>query len=323
MFTLPFQIPEAPHKIKLKDSIFSIGSCFSDNIGDKLTAHKFDVVTNPLGILYNPFSIFKNLRLLLSEGLDPDNFIEAGGVYFHWDTHSDISGTAMDSFKALLEARSHTSRQSLTSANWLIITLGTIYVYKHLESGKIVANCHKIPQRHFQKLSLSQAEIEEDFFQTMELLRTINPDIKVILTVSPVRHIRDGLIENNVSKATLLQTVNNIVKNDPNIYYFPAYEILIDELRDYRFFKEDMIHPTEQAIQYIWERFITACLDPDAIGFISEWAKVKKSLEHRPFHPDTNEHQRFLRSTLTKLEALSQRVDVSGEMELIKNQLIR
>lgn len=279
-------------------------------------------MTNPLGIIYNPYSIFKNLRLLLSEGLDPDNFVKVGEVYFHWDTHSMISGTNPDSFKTLLNDRSLISRQSLSSASWLILTLGTVYAYKYLENGKIVANCHKIPQRNFEKLTLSAEEIEEDYFATMELIRSINPDIQVILTVSPVRHIRDGLIENNYSKAILLQTVHNILKRDPSAYYFPAYEILIDELRDYRFFKEDMIHPTDQAIQYIWERFTEACMDDKALDFIGEWARIKKSLEHRPFHPGTQDHQKFLKSTIQKLESLGQKVDTSAEIDTLRKQLI-
>ncbi|RED96193.1 GSCFA domain-containing protein [Marinoscillum furvescens] len=322
MFTLPFTPEPSTLKIRLKDTLFSIGSCFSDNIGQQLKDHKFNILTNPLGVIYNPYSIFKNLRLILSEGIDPENFIQNDGVYFHWDTHSAISGTDLGTFKNLLAQRSLHARQSLTNANWMILTFGSIYVYKYLKTGKIVANCHKVPSQQFEKMELSIPEIIEDYRQTMELIRSINGDVKVILTVSPVRHIREGLVANNYSKSALLQAVHKITNQDPNAYYFPSYEIMIDELRDYRFYKEDMIHPSEQAITYIWEQFVKTYMDTDSQKFIQEWARIKKSLEHRAFHPQATNHQKFLKSTIQKLEKLGTRVDVSSELELIKKQLL-
>lgn len=322
VFTLPFHIPENPVKIRLKDPIFSIGSCFSDNMGSKLREYKFDIVTNPLGIIYNPYSTFKNLKLILSEGIDPDNFIKTGNIYFHWDTHSAISGTELNNFKALLEDRSRLSRQSLIAAEWLIITFGTIYAYKYKGNDKIVANCHKIPQKEFDRITLTQEEIIEDYQETLELIRTINPNLKVILTVSPVRHVRDGLIESNISKARLISAVHEIVKKDANCYYFPSYEIMIDELRDYRFYKSDMIHPSSQAIDYIWEKFAQVFFNQETLKFIDNWNKILKSLSHRPFHPHSPEHQKFLMSTIKKLEQLESKVDVTEEISFVKNQLI-
>ncbi len=322
MFTLPFDIPPNSVKIRLKDPIFSIGSCFSDHMGSKLREHKFDVVTNPLGIIYNPYSIFKNLKLLLSEGLDPNNFIKNGDVYFHWDTHSAISGTNFNHFKELLEEKSRISKRSLVAAEWLIITFGTVYAYRYKGNDKIVANCHKVPQKEFEKQTLTREEIVEDYHETMEVVRTINPNIKVILTVSPVRHIRDGLVENNISKAILLQAVNEIVKSDNACSYFPSYEIMIDELRDYRFYKSDMIHPSQQAIRYIWNKFSQVYFDQETIKFISNWSKILKSLSHRPFHPNTAEHQKFLTSTIGKLEELEDKVDVTEEINHVKRQII-
>ncbi|WP_421869151.1 GSCFA domain-containing protein [Marinoscillum sp.] len=306
----------------MKDPIFSIGSCFSDNIGSKLRENKFDVVTNPLGIIYNPYSIFKNLKLLLSEGLDPNNFIKRGNIYFHWDTHSAISGTEINQFKELLEEKSRLSKQSLIAAEWLVITLGTIYTYRYRGNDMIVANCHKVPQKEFEKQTLTHEEIVEDYQETMELVRSINPRIKVILTVSPVRHIRDGLIANNISKATLLQAVHDIVRSDKDSYYFPSYEIMIDELRDYRFYKSDMIHPSEQAINYIWNKLSKVFFDQETQRFIDNWSKILKSLSHKPFHPNTPEHQKFLNSTIKKLEELEDKVDVTEEISFVKNQLI-
>lgn len=305
----------------MKDPVFAIGSCFSANIGSRLRDFKFDVLSNPLGTIYNPYSIFKNIRLILSEGLDPDNFTNIRGVYYHWDTHSAISGTSADTFKNLLDDRSRESKQSLISSRWMIITLGTMYVYKNLENGKIVANCHKAPKTAFERFALSSVEIIEDYFDTMEVVRSINPDMKVILTVSPVRHVRDGLVENNISKATLLQSVNEIVAKDPNTFYFPAYELMVDVLRDYRFYKEDMIHPNEQAIQYIWDRFVEAFMDEDASKFIAQWARIRKSLEHRPFHPGSSDHQSFLKSTIKQLKTFEDRVDISDELMALQSQI--
>lgn len=307
----------------MKDPIFAIGSCFSDNIGQKLADNKFDVVANPFGTIYNPYSIFKNIRLLLSTGLDPDNFVKTADVYYHWDTHSYISGTNLDTFKTLLNNQSLMSRQSLLTSRWMIITLGTIYVYKYLENGRIVANCHKIPKQHFDHLTLSTEEIIEDYFETMEVVRSVNPAMKVILTVSPVRHVRDGLIRNNISKATLLQVANIITEKDKNAFYFPAYEFMIDVLRDYRFYEEDMIHPNGQALDYIWKRFTETFMDADSRSFISEWTQVRKSLTHKPFHPYSANHQTFLKSTIDHLKRFEKKIDITQELKQLKKQLVK
>lgn len=321
MFTLPFNIPESSEKVRLKDQVFTIGSCFADNIGSRLRDYKFNVLSNPLGTIYNPYSIFKNIRLLLSEGLDPDNFTKIRDVYFHWDTHSAISGTSLTTFKSLLEDRALESRQSLMGSQWLIITFGTMYVYRNIKANKIVANCHKAPRSDFERLALTSKEIIEDYFETLEVIRSVNPGMKVILTVSPVRHIRDGLIDNNISKATLLQAVKEIVSSDENTTYFPAYELMIDVLRDYRFYKEDMIHPNEQAVQYIWEQFIATYMDNEALKFIDQWTRIRKSLDHRPFHPDSSDHQSFLKNTIKQLQSFESRVDISQELNTLQKQM--
>lgn len=291
-------------------------------MGQKLKDHKFNVVSNPFGTIYNPYSIFKNVRLVLSEGLDPENFAQIRGIYYHWDTHSSISGTSQKTFKELLGRRSLESQQSLISSKWMIITLGTIYVYKH-SNGKIVANCHKVPQSEFQKIALSSAEIVEDYLSTLEVIRSVNPSMKVILTVSPVRHVRDGLIANNISKATLLKAVHEMVQKDAGTFYFPSYELMIDVLRDYRFYKEDLIHPNDQAVEYIWNRFVESFMDADAAKFIATWSRIRKSLAHRPFHPASPDHQQFLRTTISQLKALSQRVDITTELTELEKQVIK
>jgi len=299
-----------------------MGSCFSDHIGNRLIQNKFDTITNPLGIIYNPYSIFSNLRHLINQDFDFDNTIENEGILYHWDTHSDISATESGALSKLLHDTIKTSTSKLSQAKWLIITLGTSYVYEWRERNIIVANCHKVPQKQFDKRSLTVDEIKQDYSDTLALLRTANPELKVILTVSPVRHIRDGLVENNYSKSVLIQAVHDIIKSDSNAFYFPSYEIMIDELRDYRFYKEDMTHPSDQAINYIWQKFSETFFDEHTIKFLKEWSQILRALNHRPFHPESYAHQKFLHATISKLEAFAKNVNVEEEISQIKNQLI-
>lgn len=321
MFSLTFDIPESSEKINLHDSIYCLGSCFSDNIGLKLSQNKFRVETNTFGVIYNPYSIFNNIRSVLSDTFPSNDFIQSASVFFHWDAHSEISHTDRNQLQALISDKVAKSKKQLTSAKWILITLGTAHIYTYNATRKIVANCHKIPQKEFSKRLLSVQEITELYFEVFQQLHTVNPEAKVILTVSPVRHIRDGLVENNHSKAILIQAVQEIVRQDPNAHYFPAYEIMIDELRDYRFYKEDMIHPSEQAIDYVWSKFITTMTDKKTQTFIQKWEKMRKSLAHRPFHPSSQDHQRFLKTTLEKLQSMSSQIDVTQEIDSVRQQI--
>ncbi len=322
MFSLPFYIPKSNSVIKLSDRIFSIGSCFANSIGQRLNDHKFKVHCNPFGIIYNPYSIFNSLRLTLSDGLKPENSVQNGEVFYHWDSHSELSDTDYESFKSLLSNTSQKAKESLISAKWLIITLGTAKTYRLKSNGAIVANCHKVPQIQFESILLSEEEIIETFNKTLEELRAVNIDIEVILTVSPVRHIRDGLIENNISKATLLKAVNSIVHTNEGVHYFPSYELMIDVLRDYRFYEKDLIHPNELALNYIWNQFSEVYFESKTMDFVQEWQQIKKSLEHKSFHPKTKAHQQFLKSLYLKLDKLSAQVDVQKELIQVEAQLI-
>lgn len=313
MFNLNFEIPESKDKINLKDSILLFGSCFSDEVGGKLTQSKFKALSNPFGTIYNPHSIFK----LLANAVEKNHLVESQGVHYHWDTHGSISGLSAQECSQLFEDRMKETQAFLKQTKWLIITLGTSIAYER--NNEIVANCHKVPQAQFNKRFLSQKEIIEQF---ASLYANLDPDLLIIFTVSPVRHIRDGLVENNRSKAILIDAVHQIVADYENVQYFPSYEILIDELRDYRFYSEDMIHPSQQAIDYVWKRFSETYFDEDTRSFIKDWSKVKSAIDHRPFQPHSESHQKFLQSTLKKLQALNEKVDLSVEMEEIKNQLI-
>ncbi|MEQ9466488.1 MAG: GSCFA domain-containing protein [Ekhidna sp.] len=313
MFKLNFEIPASSAKINLSDPVLLIGSCFSDEIGEKLKSHKFNAFSNPFGTIYNPHSIFK----VLEGGLNPKDTIESQGVYYHWDAHGSVSGLSETDVSALLVQKNQEMNTFLGNAKWLIIALGTAIVYEYENVG-IVANCHKIPQSKFTKRFLSQKEIIGQFAR---LHAKFNPNLKIIFTVSPVRHIRDGLVENNRSKAILLDSIHQLVEEYKNVHYFPAYEILIDELRDYRFYAEDMIHPSSQAINYIWDTFSQTYFDSNTRSFLSEWVKVKAALNHRSFQPQSVSHQKFLYNTLEKLTALNEKVDLRVEIEQVKNQL--
>ncbi|WP_420578069.1 GSCFA domain-containing protein [Ekhidna sp.] len=312
MFKLNFDIPESKEKIHIKDQILLIGSCFSDEMGRKLIQSKLKALDNPFGTIYNPYSIFK----LLQHKSHVDDVIESQGIYYHWDAHGSISGLSDMEVTLHFEQSVIETQTFLKKSNWLIITLGTSIIYEW--NNKIVANCHKIPQSKFTKRFLNQQEIIEQFAQ---LHSSLSQNINIIFTISPVRHIRDGLIENNRSKAILIDAIHQIVRSYENVQYFPSYEILIDELRDYRFYDRDMIHPNSQAIDYIWNIFSETYFDKETNDFLKEWSKVKAAIDHRPFQPDSESHQKFLRSTLEKLKSLNEKVDLSVEMKQIKNQL--
>ena len=314
VFKLTFNIPESKKKINLKDPILLIGSCFSDEIGEKLTQSKFKVLSNPFGTIYNPYSIF---RLLKNEA-EKNDLVESQGVYYHWDSHGVVSGLSKAEASALFENRVNETQAFFKQTKYLVITLGSAIVYE-VDNQKIVANCHKVPQSQFSKRFLSRKEITEQF---ASLYVNLVPDLHIIFTISPVRHIRDGLVENNRSKSILINAVHEIVETYENVSYFPSFEIVMDELRDYRFFKPDMIHPSDEAIHYVWKRFIETYFDEESKTFLEEWGKLTAAIRHKPFQPKSNSHQQFIKSTLSKLEKLNQKVNVSVEIEQLKKQLL-
>ncbi|WP_424964447.1 GSCFA domain-containing protein [Ekhidna sp.] len=294
-----------------------MGSCFSSKIGNKLSQSKFKALSNPFGTIYNPHSIFK----LLNNEANADDTIESQGVHYHWDTHGEISGLKDQEVVGYFAEKMDECQTCLKHAKWLIITLGTAIVYE-IENEKIVANCHKIPAKHFKKRFLNQKEIIHQFETLHAYLKDINAGIKIIFTVSPVRHIRDGLIENNRSKAILIDSIHQIVNQNENVSYFPSYEMLIDELRDYRFYAEDMIHPSDEATKYIWNQFVDTYCDEETVKFLTEWQQMQSAISHRPFQSRSLAHQSFLKTTLKKLEKLNEKVDVSVEIEQVKRQII-
>jgi GSCFA family len=309
-------------KINLKSPILLVGSCFSDQIGGRLQANKFDAMPNPFGVIYNPISIFKLLVYsILDRKQDRYSFVQRGEIWYNYHFHSEVSALEMNKLEQLLAVKqgrvgewfAHTAPMK----KFLIITLGTAYVYQLKESGEVVANCHKMPAQLFEKQLLYPTQIIKEF----EYLYGVLPkNLEIILTVSPVRHLKDTLPLNAVSKAVLRVACHELSQQFDNVHYFPAYELVLDDLRDYRFYEADMLHPNTQAIDYVFDKFANTFFDEATQLFVDKWEKIAKSLQHKPFFPETKEHQQFLRHLLAQLESMVE-VEVEEEIEQVQRQL--
>jgi hypothetical protein len=281
-------------KIDLKtDSIFLIGSCFSDSVGKKLEEDRFKVCSNPFGVIFNPHSIFK----LLNNALQPSEatFLLAitNNKVVSLDLHSEIWAKTDKEFTKIQKQLLKDANKALASCSYLIITLGTAVVYELKTNKEIVANCHKLPADKFKKRLLTPTEIISDFSVFYKKFRKTNPKAKILFTVSPVRHIKDTLPTNTLSKSVLFVAIQQIIDTFPEIEYFPSYEIQNDELRDYRFFKEDMIHPTEQAVNYIYDCFADNYFTKESKSLLEKWHKIKAMQAHKPLFPDSEEYAKF------------------------------
>ncbi len=323
MFYLDFKIPPSPAAIGLKDEVMLLGSCFSENIGQKFQQNKFQTTINPFGTIYNPISIFSVLHKSITDGEPKENeFIGHQGIYHWWYGHSQISGLTLNEAKNKVSEALQVTGTKLNQADWLILTPGTAWVYELSDSGMLVANCHKQPGTNFKKRLLTVDEILKAYNALFDDLKTANPNLKVIWTISPVRHIKDGLVENNRSKSTLHLSIEEIVKQYNNNFYFPSYEIMVDQLRDYRFYNRDLVHPNSEAIAFIWEVFQKTYFDVETIGLLTEWDKISKSLAHKPFHPQSDAHQKFISATISKLERLGKEIDLETEITELRKQKI-
>ncbi|WP_297695217.1 GSCFA domain-containing protein [uncultured Eudoraea sp.] len=296
-------------RIDYASTLFLIGSCFVENIGKKFQYYQFQTLQNPLGILFHPEAIenfiVRSVEQKKYKATDVFNFNERWHCF---DAHSDLSDPSKDKLLANLNGALHNTRNQLENATHVIITLGTAWVYRNIESQKRVANCHKVPQKKFTKELLSKEEIEESLNQIIANIRKVNENASVIFTISPVRHLKDGFVENQRSKAKLISAVGKIMQvtsNNRNLHYFPAFEIMLDELRDYRFYVEDMVHPNNLAIDYIWEKFKNVWVAEKAESVMKAVEEIQKGLSHRPFNEDSDQHQLFLKSLNEKISALN------------------
>ena len=296
--------------------IFALGSCFAENISERLRRSKFSIASNPFGILFNPASIAAAIDRLADARSFAVCDITAGKEgYFSFDAHSSLDGkTHTEAFGNLNKAVAQGAK-SLAEADWVILTFGTAWVYEH--EGRVVANCHKQPASQFERRRLSVTEIVERYSRLFEgILR----DKKVVLTVSPVRHIGDGLQENSVSKATLRLAVEELVAKYENAHYFPSYEILIDDLRDYRYYADDLAHPSNMAVDYVWERFCDVVLTDAAKAKLLQVEQIVAAAEHRPFNPESEAHKAFCRKMLAKMESMPE-MDFTLEKSMFERYL--
>ncbi len=323
MFRTELSHIHATRKIQTSERLVSFGSCFAENIGQQLATYKFQIVHNPTGILFNPLSIYQQFTYTLNgERPDHESFLEHDGVYLNYEFHSQVHANSKNELEDRIDVLLTRLRSQLVQANHLILTFGTSWVHELKSNGKLVANCHKTSQSAFSKRLLSVKEIVDGFKSVKSILDGLNPDLHIILTVSPIRHTREGLANNNLSKSVLRLACHEIASTTNDADYFPAYELLVDDLRDYRFYEKDLIHPNELAKDYIWKKFGEAYFDDSTHHFCNEWESIRNDLNHKPFHPHSDSHQKFLKSVLSKLENLKDQVDVSDEIRKINEQMI-
>ena len=290
--------------ITYKDRLMFMGSCFADNIGGKMTDCRFNVVVNPFGVLYNPLSLSSGCRRLLR----PETFTEEDlflydGMYHSFMHHGKFSDTTVENSLDKINESLAFAAGHFRETGYLIITFGTAYVFRHKDRDKVVANCHKLPAMQFERELLTIDEIVDEWSTLLEDMVAEKPSLKVIFTVSPIRHMKDGAHFNQISKSTLLLAQQLLAEKYPGrISYFPAYELMMDELRDYRFYASDMIHPSEIAIDYIWERFCDTYMDAATKDTMKEVENIRRALNHRPLNPSTESYKQFLLQTMQKIK---------------------
>jgi hypothetical protein len=316
-FHLEFTPKPFEQKISHRHQLFLAGSCFTEQIGSKLSWHKFRTLDNPHGILFNPVSIAKAIHTyIINKEYKAEELFYHHELWGSWDHHTRFSSPEQAISLEMINESQQKAHRFLKNANWLLLTLGSAFVYE-LEDKRVVANCHKVPADKFNKRLLKETEIVAVLQDMIKELQQFNPTLNIIFTISPVRHLRDGFVENNRSKATLISAVHQLTETNNGVFYFPAYELVIDDLRDYRFYAEDMVHPNYAATQYVWEKFITACIDEDSRKLMKEIAVLNAARSHKPFHPASLQHQQFLLNNLEKASRLQEEfpyLDLSEEI---------
>lgn len=305
-FRTEIDIKKSRTPIGYKQPVMMLGSCFTDNIGGYLEKYLFKVSVNPFGVIYNPMSIKNSIDALLDrEQYLPGDLEFHNELYFSFDHYTKFSDP--DSNRAL-EKINHEfleAKELFTQCSHLILTFGSAFVYEHKESGRIVNNCHKLPASHFTRRLLTIEEIIRNYKKLFDRIHSLNPEIKTMLTVSPVRHIKDGLSGNQRSKSVLLLAAAELEKQHPKTCsYFPSYEIMMDDLRDYRYYNSDLLHPNDQAIAYIWNRFLENCINYNAAAIIQKLNPLLKALHHRPLHTHTEAYKKFREQTEEKIRKL-------------------
>jgi len=299
-------IQSSNHPFDYEDKLLLLGSCFSENIGGKLSYYKFQSVTNPFGILFNPVAIETVIEAaVLNKTFTETDVFELNDVWKSFVAHSDLNALSRLQTVINLQEAQQQLRDQLKEASHLFITLGTSWVYRHIKKDTIVANCHKVPQKKFSKELLSIDEVAQSLSKIITLVKAFNSNINITFTISPVRHLKDGFIENTQSKSHLIAAVHQLI-DGKSVHYFPAYEIVMDELRDYRFYAKDMLHPSEQAIDYVWGKFLEVYASAKAKQTQQKVVSIQNGLSHRPFNPMSDSHQLFIQKLKTNISVLQE-----------------
>jgi len=328
-FRSEFEIQKIEQSISHQHKLMLVGSCFTENIGEKLSKHKFSVYENPNGILFNPVSVSEAIINVIENKIyTKDDLFNYNEAWHSWQHHSRFSSLSADDALDKINSTTNEAHQFLKQADYILITLGSAWIYTltdkaiNAQVGTVAANNHKAPSDWFEKKLLRVHQTILVLATMLDRLGAFNPNIKIIFTISPVRHLREGAINNNRSKAVLIQAVHDLCERLKQLYYFPAYELVIDDLRDYRFFAEDLVHPNYYATQYVWEKFVDACMNDDTKKLMQEIADINTAFNHKPFNPTSNQHQKFLETYYTKVKLLQEQntnIDFNNELSYFAN----
>ena len=327
-FITPVSIPKSKVEIAIEHPLMLLGSCFTENIGKRLVENKFACDVNPFGVLYNPLSIAQAMRQMMDGRVydeDSPELIEHQGQWHSLMHHGSFSDASREECLNRINRRLLEGATMLAKARVLLITFGTAYVYHHIEKGMVVGNCHKLPERTFNRQRLNTEEIVKEYAPLIQQLAEVNPKVHILFTVSPIRHLRDGLHANQLSKATLLLAIDELCQLMPErCSYFPAYEIMMDELRDYRFYADDMMHPTPLAVEHIWQRFADIFFPLPTKKFLQAWEEIRQGLSHRPFNPEGEQYKQFLSQIELRIHRLKEKYptfDAENELDLCHTRL--
>lgn len=307
-----------------KKTVF-IGSCFTENIGLKLVQNKFPVLINPFGVLYNPLSVKKAIDLIIGKKtFDNTDLQFVNDKWFSFAHHGSFSGTDKELVLTNINKKIKESHLFLKTTNLLFVTFGTSWYYRLKKNGELVANCHKLPANLFDRELLNLEEIVAEWARLIERLHKFNPGLKLVFTISPIRHWKDGAVNNQLSKSVLNVAIHKLVQEFEQAFYFPAYEIMLDDLRDYRFYADDFIHPNTQAINYIWDKFMDAFIEDKSLAILKQINKITKSASHKAFYPETENYRKFLLANIENVEMLAQTypfIDFSVEKKHFLDEL--
>jgi len=324
-FRTTIQPEQSNYKISYQTPVLFMGSCFTENIGDKMQALKFPAIVNPFGVLYNPASVRKGMEILIDQkAFTPDDIGFFNEQWFSFYHDTEFSHPEQQKCLDKINGSIKLAASHLRKSKYLIITFGTAWVYKYLQTEQIVSNCHKIPAKEFERIKLGVEDIFVEWAKLINRINELNRNLKIVFTVSPVRHWKDGAIQNQLSKSTLILAIHQLMKIFKNVQYFPSYEIMMDDLRDYRFYSDDMLHPSNEAIEYIWEQFAATFFDEGTQKIIQDIYRIVQAQNHRPINPETEAYKKFIKSQLKQVEQLAKLysfIDFSDDLEYFSNAL--